>query len=250
MFAATFRALYGLWFVAVFALFGSLSLLVTLITPGLDRRRRAVKHLAATIFRVAGCSVRLEGRQHLPDGPCIVVANHGSYLDGIIMMAVLPPNFSFVIKHEMRNVPLAGLLLRRIDSFFVDRSHPGRSANGARQILRAAHQGKALGFFPEGTFDDEPGLRRFRSGAFAAALRTGMPIVPAAIEGARDMLPAGRLLPHPGQLRVTLLPPIPVEAGGHRNTADELAARARQAILEVIDEPDLLADEAAAQPAG
>jgi 1-acyl-sn-glycerol-3-phosphate acyltransferase len=95
--------------------------------------------------------------------------------------------------------------------------------------------GESLAFFPEGTFHDEPGLRRFRGGAFAVAVKTEAPLVPAVIHGSRHALPASRLLPRPRRLRVQLLEPI-ATAG---QTPASLATLSRARILEHLDEPDL-----------
>ena len=82
----------------------------------------------------------------------MVVANHASYLDGVVMAAALPPRFGFVIKREMNDVPVAGLLLRRIGSEFVDRFNRHKGGTDARRVLRTAASGHSLVFFPEGTF--------------------------------------------------------------------------------------------------
>jgi 1-acyl-sn-glycerol-3-phosphate acyltransferase len=113
--------------------------------------------------------------------------------------AALPPSFSFVIKREMSSVPLAGTLLRRIGAEFVERQDRRRLAQDARRLLRKAELGQALVFFPEGTFSAEVGLLRFHIGAFAAAARAGMEVIPVAIRGTRACLPPGRhVLPRPG----------------------------------------------------
>ena len=105
--------LFGGWFVAVFTACALVCLVAVLIVPGLDRRQRVVSTMARLVFLLTGTGPVMDGLDHLPDGPCIVVANHQSYLDGIVMTAVLPPRFSFVIKGEMQSVPLAGLPIER-----------------------------------------------------------------------------------------------------------------------------------------
>lgn len=206
---------------------------VTLL-PTVRQRRGAVRRLSRALLLTTGMGPRIAGLGNLPPTPCVVAANHASYLDGIIMTAVLPPRFAFVIKNEMRGVPLAHYLLRRIGSFFVERFRPERSAVDARSLLQAAHRGEALAFFPEGTFRREPGLRRFRSGAFAIATKAGLPVLPAAIRGSRAALPAEALLPRPARLDVAILPAI--DAAGL--DAQALAAAARKEILDALDEPD------------
>mgnify|MGYP006280866799 CR=1 FL=1 len=229
------HALYGLWFAAVFLVCVPVALLLVSVLPGLGRRRAAARGAARCLFLATGMGPALEHGPRLPGRPCVVVANHASYLDGILLCAALPPRFAFVIKSEMRSVPLAHFLLRRIGVQFVERFHHGRSARDARTILRRAHVGESLAFFPEGTFHDEPGLRRFRGGAFAVAVKAGAPLVPAVIHGSRHALPASRLLPRPNRLRVTLLEPI--ESAGQAPAA--LAALSRARILEHLEEPDL-----------
>ena len=113
------------------------------------------------------------------------MANHASYLDGLVLTAALPPRFAFVIKKEMDRVPLASLLLRRIGSEFVDRHNRHKGAMDARRVLRRASQGQSLVFFPEGTFSTQPGLLRFHTGAFATAVRANCSVAPVVIRGAR-----------------------------------------------------------------
>ena len=84
----------------------------------------------------------------------MVVANHASYIDGLVAAAALPPDFAFVIKKEMVRVPLAGLLLRRLGSQFVERFDRHKGGVDTRRVLKLAATGQSLVFFPEGTFTE------------------------------------------------------------------------------------------------
>jgi 1-acyl-sn-glycerol-3-phosphate acyltransferase len=165
-----------------------------------------------------------------------VIANHSSYLDGIILTAALPARFTFVIKHEMARYPFAGFLLRRIGSEFVNREDGRQKNQVTRRLFKAAESGDALAFFPEGTFNASRGLRRFQPGAFAAARRSGLPVVPVVIFGARDKLPAQAWLPAPGPLSITISTPI---NPSQYDSARGLITASRAAILARLDEPDL-----------
>lgn len=134
-------------------------------------------------------------------------------------------------------MPAAGFLLKRIGSEFVDRHSAGGRRRDAMRVLRRAEEGHALVFFPEGTFDEVPGLKRFHIGAFAAAVRGGMPVVPTVIHGARRALPNRALIVRPGRIRVEILGPIEVPASPH--ATEELRSAARGAILSRLEEPDL-----------
>lgn len=212
-----------------------------ILLPGMDRRRRWVSGAGRAIFLLCGVGTRLRGLEKMPDGHCIVVANHASYVDGIILNAYLPPRFRFVIKGEMGKVPLAGFFLRRIGSEFVERFDASGSARDARRLLRVADSGESLAFFPEGTFLPVPGLDRFRSGAFAAAIKSELPVVPVVISGSRHLLPAAAILPRHGDIAIDVLDPI-VPGQPAFEDSKALAECARQRILTILDEPDLLAD--------
>ena len=231
--------LWGLFAWAMFLIGVLFSLLVVTIVPGQERRRRLVHGAARFAFVASGTSVELAGIDNLPERHCVVVANHASYVDGPLLQGYLPPRFSFVIKGEMRDIPVVHFLLRRAGSRFVERFTAAGSARDARQIVKAAQGGQSLGFFPEGTFLEEPGIGRFRGGAFAAAIKGGMPVVPVAIFGTRRMMPSGRLLPRPAAIRIEVLPAIETDHPAFADTR-RLAEEARQRILAVHDEPDLL----------
>ncbi len=231
---------YGSFAVGSFVLIILPTLLVVAILPGLALRRRIARVSAAAAFWVAGSPIKLTG-EPLPDAAAVVVANHASYLDGIILTAALPPGFTFVIKQEMRGVPLAGLLLRRLGSEFVDREDRRQRTRDARRLVKRAQAKHPMVFFPEGTFDAQPGLKAFRPGAFAAAARADVPVIPVAIRGSRAKLPATRLLPRPGPLGVHVCPPLrPADF----ESAQQLARAARERILERLDEPDLAPQDA------
>jgi 1-acyl-sn-glycerol-3-phosphate acyltransferase len=229
---------YALYAWVMFVVLALAALVSALIVPGLERRRRVVRRIAGLVLRFAGLSVVVRHAERIPDGQCVIVSNHASYLDGPVFTAVLPPRFGFVIKREMSRVPLAGALLHRIGSQFVERTDRHRSAADARRVLRSAVNGQSLVFFPEGTFVKEPGLMKFHTGAFATAARAGCPVVPAVIRGTRRALPSQSALLRPGQIEVEFLPPIFAGAETPDKAAAELRDRARSAILAELDEPD------------
>jgi 1-acyl-sn-glycerol-3-phosphate acyltransferase len=235
--AGALKAAYGVCALAVFSLMLVFATLLALVVPGLERRRRITHRLAGLAVPVLGLRLSVTGLQRLPADACVVVANHSSYLDGIVMKAALPPRFSFVIKREAASMPVAGFLLKRIGSEFVDRhSHGGRHRDAMR-VLRRAEEGAALVFFPEGTFDKVVGLKRFHIGAFAAAVKGSMPVVPVVIHGARRAMPNGALLVRPGRVVIEILEPL--AAPSSPQAADQLRREARRRIVERLDEPDL-----------
>ena len=229
------RAVYGpyVWLTLAAAVIPTLALL--LITPTLAARRHVAHWGARVFFVLIGSPIRVEGAGNLSDEPCVVVANHASYLDGILRQPCRR-KFTFLIKAEMTSVPLAGFILKRIGSAFVKRGETSHRLRTGRRLLKGAMQGESLAFFPEGTFDGTPGLKPFRPGAFAAAWRAGLPVVPIVISGSRHMLPAKVWLCAPGRISITICEPVDSDA---LESASELAAVSRTRMLEYLGEPDL-----------
>lgn len=236
--AAAWRFAYGLYAWLSLLLHSSALALVLLLLPGLERRRRAARRAARMFFRSIGSPVSVSGPAP-PSDACVVVANHSSYLDGLILTAALPPRFTFLIKREMADVPLAGLILKRLGSKFVDRRDAKNRRQTARDLVASAGGGDALALFPEGTFDARPGLKPFHSGAFGAAWRGALPIAPIVVLGARVKLPSKAVLPRPGKLEVRFCVPL---ASERFRSAKDLMRATRAAMLEHLGEPDLAGD--------
>lgn len=231
--------MYGFWAWLVLLGVTLPTAMAVAILPTRGARRRAARLGARGFLRLAGVRLSVAGVGNIPDTPCIVVANHCSYLDGIILSAVLPPHFGFVIKREVTKIPLARFLLGRLGSVFVERFDSRRGARDARRILDLASTQESLAFFPEGTFRAEPGLRRFHNGAFAAAVRGAIPLVPIAIRGSRELFPPEGWLMRPGRLRVVVKQAI--HPGTITDAAAYLLQESRRSILEELAEPDLVA---------
>jgi 1-acyl-sn-glycerol-3-phosphate acyltransferase len=234
--------LFGVYAAIVFILCVLFGLCVALLVPGAERRARWLANTTKAIFVLSAAPVEIHGLHNLPAADCVVVSNHASYVDGFLLKGYLPAQFSFVIKGEMRNIPLVHFLLRRAGSRFVERNDSTASSRDARQIVKAAQSGQSLAIFPEGTFQREPGLMRFRAGAFVAAVRGRVPIVPIVISGSRYVLPAKRFLPRYGRIRVDILAPVTPDHPSYSHHR-ELAKTVRERIIAVLDEPDLVDSE-------
>jgi 1-acyl-sn-glycerol-3-phosphate acyltransferase len=245
---APLRFAYGIYAILLFLVLGLCGLLLVLLLPGVQRRRAVMRAMARAFLWLAGMPLSVKSAERIPDGQCVVVSNHASYLDGVVFTAALPAQFSFVIKREMSAVPLAGLMLRRLGSHFVERFNRNRGAADARRVLRDAVNGSSLVFFPEGTFTHTPGLLKFHTGAFTTAIRAGCPVVPVVVRGTRLALSPRGGLPRPGRIEVQILQPIGAAPQTSDEAASELRDRARAAILSELGEPDLTCSDDTAPP--
>jgi 1-acyl-sn-glycerol-3-phosphate acyltransferase len=211
-----------------FTLLGLAVLAINLFLPNLRHRRVVAGTVGRAFLWVAGIPFKVEGLERLPKTPCVVVANHASYIDAIAIVAALPPDFAFVIKKEMVSVPLASLLLRRLGSQFVERFNRHKGATDARRVLKLASTGQSLMFFPEGTFDETRQIGKFLGGAFTTAARAQMPVVAVAIHGTRKVMPPGGIVIHRFPIKVEVLAVL---------DAEEARKKSRELIAEAVGDP-------------
>ncbi len=234
---------WSAWAWTVFVTIVPFAWLLIVLAPGLTLRRRIARASARLAFALTGLTLRVEGLQHLGDpdhAPVIVAANHASYLDALLLTAVLPARFAYVAKQELLGNPKAAIPLRRLGSAFVERFDDARGAEDMRELEERARAGESVVFFPEGTFRREPGLMPFRLGAFLAAARSGTPVLPVTLIGTRSLLRDEQWRPRRGELRVLIGEPL-FAAGDDWQAALQLRDAARRQILAQLGEPDAAA---------
>ena len=197
--------------------------LVTAVLPRPRLAWRVGHRMARALLRAIGVPLQASGLERLPTGPCVLVANHGSYADGALLVAALPQPYAFVAKRELLAQPIARIYLQRLGAEFVERADAPRSVADAARLADAVTQGRSLLVFPEGTFVGRPGLLPFHLGAFLAAAQAGVPVVPVCLSGNRELLPDGRLWPSRSRIRVHIGEPIAPQ----RDAADLFAAAVR-----------------------
>ena len=223
---------------AVFGLGVVPSLLAAMLAPNVNEARETLKTVCRGLLRGAGAPVTLAGETDMPHGPVIVVCNHASYLDAIVLTAALPPRFGMVAKRELLSRAVVGDALRAIGTEGVERFDAIETAQDRVRLEGVVRAGRSLVFFPEGTIVRGAGLQAFHLGAFRIAAETGTPIVPVAIRGSRSMLRPDQWFPRPSKLEITIGKAVVPQASGW-SEAVRLRDEARTAILAACGEPDL-----------
>jgi 1-acyl-sn-glycerol-3-phosphate acyltransferase len=233
---------YALYAWALAGMFAPLVWGSVLLLPQRLWRQAAARTLLGWAFRLAGMPIIVEGLERLRSAqPCVVVANHASYLDAFVLVATLPGDPAYVAKQELATPFVTRLPLQRLGVEFVERFEAQQGIEATARVVKAVRQGRTMVFFPEGTFGREPGLRSFRMGAFVVAAQAGVPVLPLAIRGTRSILRADQWFLRRGIVHIRLGTPI-MPTSTDWAAAVKLRDAARVQLLRDGAEPDLQAN--------
>lgn len=175
-------------------LMGTLSLIVSAFDHSGSAPHRLARVWAKMLLAVSFIRVRAEGVEKLdPHGDYVFVSNHASYMDIPAILSKIPHQFRFFAKESLFSIPFMGTHLRRAGHIPVDRSSPRaslRSMSEGAHMITGRHICVLL--FPEGGRSPH-GLREFKEGAAYIAIKAGVPVVPMALAGMRELLPMGSI---------------------------------------------------------
>jgi 1-acyl-sn-glycerol-3-phosphate acyltransferase len=230
--------LYAGWWWTVIAVVVTLAWLVVMVLPRLEWRWAAVRRLARAALALTGIPLSVTGSEYVPAGNAVLVFNHASYADALVLAAVLKGTPAFAAKRELAGQVFAGPFLRRLGVYFVERYAVLDSIADTEAVQRVARAGRLLAFFPEGTFSRRTGLTGFYLGAFKVACETGLPVVPGIVRGARTLLRGEQWFPRWSPVSVAFAEPIP-PGGTDFSSVVRLRDAVRAAILARCGEPDL-----------
>jgi 1-acyl-sn-glycerol-3-phosphate acyltransferase len=173
------------------------------------RAAQVTRVAARSFIWLAGWRMRVIGKNHLTSSsPIIFASNHASYIDAVVLFALLPPGTRFTGKKELFQAPFIRALMKKLNILSVDRLDLSKSLADTENIEAVLREGCSILIFPEGTFGYTAGLRPFRLGAFKMAVSTGLPVCPIALSGTRAILRGESKLFWPGSITVTACPPV------------------------------------------
>jgi len=148
------------------------------------------------LIALLGINLKIQGIENLPKGG-VVAPNHESMFD-MFVLACLPIHYRWISKESIGRIPVIGWAMRSMGCFFVRRDRTAHDLNVMREVERALREGATVVIFPEGTRSRTGELLPFKKGAFRTALNAGVPLIPMAISGTRNIAPPGRLPAHRG----------------------------------------------------
>jgi len=146
-----------------------------------------------------------------PEQSYVITANHQSLYDIFAVYGWLPLNFRWVMKMELRRVPVMGYISEKIGHICIDRSNPHAAIETINAAKDKISGGTSIFFFPEGTRSEDEMMLPFKKGAFRLAIDMGLPILPLTITGTNYILPTNTISLFPGRARIIIHRPIDIK---------------------------------------
>lgn len=203
--------IYGPLLVVATFVFGILSMPLSMINQKLAWITCA-KPWAYLLSYAIPMFVTINGRENYKKSESyIVVSNHQSHLDIPALIAHTSLGLRWVMKSELRKIPVFGLACEILGMIYIDRSNHEKAMASLQAAKARVVNGISVMFFAEGTRSRTGELGLFKKGAFRMAIDMGVPILPITIHGTRNCLPAETINLRPGRSTITIHPPIPMD---------------------------------------
>ncbi|MFQ5645844.1 MAG: lysophospholipid acyltransferase family protein [bacterium] len=161
-----------------------------------------------TMIILTGVKVKLEGKENLPQEPCILVSNHQGAFDINILLANLPIFFSWIAKKELFKIPCFGQAMKAAHYIDINREDSRQAMKSLKKAALRIKEGCSLIVFPEGTRSKDGKLGEFKRGNLLLASMTKAPIVPVSINGSYSLMRKGSWKIYPGTVTMKIHPPI------------------------------------------
>lgn len=200
-------------------------------------------HFASRVFAVTWArwlawltpiSVTVEGEDNADrNRSYVVISNHQSMYDIIVIYGFLALDLKWVMKQELRKIPAIGIGCEKAGHIFIDRRNPQRAKQALNEALARLSHGIGMLFFVEGTRSMDGRLLPFKKGAFRTAIEQQIPILPVTLIGTREILPNGTVRLFPGAARMVVHPCIETE-GMDASQTEELMAYSREIIASAM----------------
>ncbi len=170
--------------------------------------------------------LKVTGRENIDTKQSYVIAaNHQSLYDIPVLYGWLGIDFKWVMKQELRKIPIIGICCERLGHIIIDRSNTASAVRSINEAKDKIVNGTSVVFFPEGTRSMDGKLIRFKKGAFKFAIDLGIPILPVTIKGTRDIIPNKTMNLFPGKAEMIIHEPVDVsqyEDGSIKNLMEKV----------------------------
>jgi 1-acyl-sn-glycerol-3-phosphate acyltransferase len=203
------RAIFICIFLPLYALLaGPPLLLYTLISRNPNPLYKAGVGGAVTLMRAVGVKLRIEGRERIPAGACLFVANHTSSADAPAVVGAIPRRVAILLKESLFKWPIAGQAFTLAGFIPVNRGERESAIASVDKATQSLRSGQSFLIYPEGTRSPDGRLQTFKKGAVVMAIKGGVPIVPVVCSGAHRVMRKRSLKIYPGEILVEFLEPI------------------------------------------
>jgi 1-acyl-sn-glycerol-3-phosphate acyltransferase len=226
---------------------GCVSLVVSLFDPTGERQQKVARLWSRMILWTVGAKVQLEGLDGIDiSKPQVYVVNHLSAFDIPVLYSYLPFQFRILAKKELFRYPFMGWHLQRSGQIPVVLENPKASVRSLNLAVAAIRKGNSLVIFPEGGRSPDGQLQPFMGGAFYAAVKAQVDVVPIVLIGTYEMLKMNSFHIKPGPVQMVVGSPISTIGMSTRDIA-KITERARVAIGDLYYSRCLVPDLRGAQ---
>ncbi|WP_313800504.1 lysophospholipid acyltransferase family protein [Cytobacillus sp.] len=186
---------------------------------------------SSTIMKITGSTVKVRGKELLPEGPVVFVCNHEGDFDIPVLLAFIEKPFGFISKVEVKKAPIISSWMEVMNCVFIDRKDRRSAVKSIRDGVEKLKNGHSIVIFPEGTRSKGGPVGDFKAGGLRLAKDAGVPIVPIGIKGTADIFEKNNRLVRPANVEINICQPIEPNLIREKDMKD-VAADVRNIIID------------------
>ncbi|CAO3573745.1 unnamed protein product [Mortierella alpina] len=217
---------------------------VSIVCALLDKRY-VINYVVSRLFSFlaagpCGVTYKIVGEEHLDQYPAIVVCNHQSSMDMMVLGRVFPKHCVVMAKKELLYFPFLGMFMKLSNAIFIDRKNHKKAIESTTQaVADMKKHNSGIWIFPEGTRSrlDKADLLPFKKGAFHLAIQAQLPILPIVSQGYSHIYDSSKRSFPGGELEIRVLEPIPTK-GLTTDDVNDLMDKTRNLMLKHLKEMD------------
>lgn len=170
---------------------------------------KKVKEWSTSLVKLSGSKITVSGEENIPkDTAVLFVSNHQGNFDIPILLGYIQKPKAFISKVEVKKMPFIGTWMEHLNCLFMDRKNVRQSVKAINEGAKLLKNGTSLVIFPEGTRSKGDDMSEFKAGSFKLATKSGVPIIPVAINGSYKIMEQQGSWIKPAEVHITVYPPV------------------------------------------
>jgi len=197
--------------------------------------RKRTPFFCKNTFEFFGIKPKVEGKENIPEGSYLMVANHESFLDAQLTLGYVDNDIYMIVKQELEKIPFANLVAKNF-GIPLNRDNPNQAVGALKKAITFLREGKKIAIFAEGTRHNDGIIHEFKKNSLKIAMIAKVPVLPVVFHGTGNLIPKGKYIMELSDVHVKILKPVnPSDYKKEEIMSEEIRSRMQYELDKIIE---------------